>query len=57
MLKDTLHYIAFVKNSLCWLLNNNYDGTLTFKDGPLRQRVHTADMISKTHYQSVGNMP
>ena len=57
MLKDTLHYIAFVKNSLCWLLNNNYDGTLTFKDGPLRQRVHTADMISKTHYQSVGNIP
>ena len=57
MLNGALHCIAFVKSSLCWLLNNNYDETLTFKDGPLRQRVHTADMISKTHYQSVGNMP
>ena len=57
MLNGALHYIAFVKNSLCWLFNIIFDGTLTFKDGPLRQRVHTADMISKTHYQSVGNMP
>ena len=57
MLNDALHYIVFVKSSLCWLLNNNYDGTLTFKNGSLRQRVHTADMISKKHYQSVGNMP
>ena len=56
MLNGALHCLAFVKSSLCWLFNDNYDETLTFKDGPLRQRVHTADMISKTHYQSVGNI-